>query len=145
MGLNVKKIHGKEFLYFLYEKKSILLGPKGEYEKGNLENVKIAIKRNDTKVDKVLQKYMDDMTELSHYMPEPERKEYLSKRSSELLTRLRPIKQTVQKVTKEEISSKDDVDWQRVENLLFEYNKNLDEKSREKLSNEVKRLVTKRT
>lgn len=92
MGLNVKKIHGKEFLYFLFEKKSLLIGPKGEYEKGNLENIKTSIERNDSKMDTVLKKFLEDAMELSRYLPEQERKEYLSKIHSRLLARLRKVK-----------------------------------------------------
>ena len=93
MGLNIKKIHGKVFLYFIFEKKSLLIGPKGEYKKGNLENVKTAIERNDSKMDAVLKKYIEDAIELSLYLPEQERKEYHSKINKKLLARLRNLKQ----------------------------------------------------
>ncbi|GEM_PF-2765669 len=96
MGLNIKKIHGKEFLYFLYEKKSLLIGPKGEYEKGNLENVKTSIERNDSKIDAVLKKYLDDAMELTHYLSVQERKEYLSKRYAKLLAKIGSLKRQQQ-------------------------------------------------
>lgn len=96
MGLSIKTIHGKEFLYFQYGKKSILIGPKGEYEKGNLDNVKISIKESDKRIDESLSKYVKDTIELSFYLPEPERNEYLSKRTAELLARLRRLKPAIQ-------------------------------------------------
>ncbi|HJT10434.1 MAG TPA: hypothetical protein VJ771_06600 [Candidatus Nitrosotalea sp.] len=100
MGLSVKKIHGKDFLYYQEHGKSILIGPKGEYDKGNLDKINYALTHNDSRITKLLEKYVEETLELSLYMPEPERKEYLSKRSAELLARLRRLEPEVQKEMK---------------------------------------------
>jgi len=104
MGLIIRNIHGKDFLVYLLEKEQLYIGPKGEYDKGKIEIVRKAIKHNDQKIDKVLQKYIEDVKELSNYLPEPERKEYLSKRTSELLGRLRLLEEELQKVKATQIA-----------------------------------------
>ncbi len=98
MGLIIRNIHGKDFLVYLLEKEQLYIGPKGEYDKGKIEIVRQAIKHNDQKIDKVLQKYIEDVKELSNYLPESERKEYLTKRTAELLGRLRRLEEELQKI-----------------------------------------------
>ena len=85
MGLSIKKIHGKEFLYYQEHGKSLLIGPKGEYAKGNGKNVRYAISHNDLRQKKSLEKYLEETIELSLYLPEAERKKYLSSRFDEIL------------------------------------------------------------
>jgi len=103
MGLHVKNSHGKDFLYYLMGKDQIFIGPKSEYDKGDLPNVSKAIDHYDTKIEKILDKYVSEILELSNYMPEPERKEYLSKRSAELLARLRRLEPAPEIATEETI------------------------------------------
>lgn len=88
MGLSIKKIHGKEFLYYQEHGKSILIGPKGEYDKGNEKNVNYATSHNDSRIAKILEKYVEEVIELSFYLPEAEQKDYISKRYTELLRNL---------------------------------------------------------
>lgn len=78
MGLSIKRIHGKEFLYFQEHGKSLLIGPRGEYDKGNRNNIRYAINHNDSRLAKTLEKYIEETIELSRYLPDSERKVYLS-------------------------------------------------------------------
>ena len=92
MGLSIKKIHGKEFLYYQEHGKSILLGPKGEYEKGNRKKVNYATNHNDSRLEKILEKYVKETIELSRYLPEKEKRDYLSGRHAALLAKLLQLK-----------------------------------------------------
>ncbi len=91
MGLSIKKIHGKEFLYYQEHGRSLLIGPKGEYEKGNRKNVSYAINHNDSRITKILEKYVEETIELSLYLPEAERTEYVSNKYAELLAKLQSL------------------------------------------------------
>lgn len=95
MGIFTKNNHGIEYLYALAGKSQFFLGRKDEPDNLNLNNLRKSTKIIDQNFDKMLEKYLEDVKEHSSYMPGPERKEYLSKRSAELLARLRRLEEGV--------------------------------------------------
>lgn len=99
MGLFIKNNHGIEYVYSLIGKTHFYIGPKNTPEQTNTENVRKAVSLLDDQFNKFFDKYLNDLEEHLSYLPEPERKEYLSKRTTELLGRLRLPEEVIPKKT----------------------------------------------
>lgn len=93
MGIFTKNNHGIEYLYALAGKFQFFLGRKDEPDNLNLNNLRKSIKIIDQNFDKTLEKYLEDVKEYSSYIPQPDRNEYLSKRTAELVGRLRRLEE----------------------------------------------------
>lgn len=95
MTIYKKQSHGKSHLYGRTEKGEEYIGPENDPTKWNRRVVTKILAKESKKIQDSLTHYIDDIQLLSLYMPEPERKEYLSKRSAELLARLRLLEEKV--------------------------------------------------
>lgn len=99
MPVYKKPSHGKIHLYGGHGEDQPYIGPIDDPQKWDVKVASETQKRDDDIFDKQFQKYVDNVLLLSLYMPEPERKEYLSKRTAELLARLRRLEGELQKTT----------------------------------------------
>jgi hypothetical protein len=90
VSITTKKSKGIDYLYFQAGVgKTLYLGPKEDLTKVKSDNV---LKSLDYVKDKSTH-YFEVEDKLISMLPEPERKEYLSKRSAELLARLRRLEE----------------------------------------------------
>lgn len=91
MGIFVKNNHGTDYLYALAGKSQFFLGRKDDPDGLNLNNLRKATKITDQNFNRSFDHYIEDVKEYSSYLPEPEKRAYVSKRHNELLFRLKQL------------------------------------------------------
>lgn len=132
MPIYKKKTHGKSHLYGRIDNKEEYIGPEDNPQKWNYGILKKVLKVEEEKINESLTRYIDDTLLLSLGIPEPERKEYLSKRTTELLGRLRRIGEEIQ-----------DEQWDLIESVAALAMKSSDRKTIDQISKEVRRRLEK--
>lgn len=93
MTIYKKQSHGKSHLYGRTADGEEYIGPEDDPTRWNRNIVIKILEKENKKILDSMYRYMDDVRLLTLYMTERERKEYLSKRYAELLSRLRQLNQ----------------------------------------------------
>lgn len=132
MPVYKKSSHGKIHLYGGQGKDQPYIGPLDDPQKWDKKIARETLERDDEIFDDYFQKYIDNVLLLSLYKPEPERKEYLSRRTAELLARLRRIGE-----------EKDQIRWKLIEDVAALAMKSSDKDTVEKISKELKKRLKK--
>lgn len=91
MPVYKKPSHGKIHLYGGQGKNQPYIGPLDDPKKWDRRIARETQERDDEIFDKQFSRYIENVLLLSLYMPESERKAYLSRRYGDLLTKLRTL------------------------------------------------------